>query len=92
MTMATHSRNQKNEYRRVFEAALRLSSEEQARLRDELAKLTAVRLVAPLGTKNAKREGKALADLVRAELAAEKSETTSLEDVMQQLRGREWSS
>ena len=92
MTMATHSRNQKNDYRRVFEAALRLSSDEQKRLRDELAKLSDVRLVAPVSSKSAKREGKALADQVRAELAAGRSETTSLDDAMQQLRGREWSS
>ena len=89
MTIATHSR--KNDYRRVFEAALRLSSEEQKRLRDELAKLSDVRLVVPLSSKNAKREGKALADQVRAELAAGKDETT-LDNAMQQLRGREWSS
>ncbi len=90
MTMETHSR--KNDYRRVFEAALRLSSDEQRRLRDELAKLSDIRLVVPLSSKSAKREGKALADQVRAELAAGKNENTSLDDAMQQLRGREWSS
>ena len=92
MTMAAHSRNQKKDYRSVFEAAMRLSSEEQRRLRDELAKLSDVHLVAPANSQSAKLEGKALADQVRTELAAGKSETTSLDDAMQQLRGREWSS
>ena len=92
MAIATHSRNRKDDYRKVFEAALRLSADEQRRLRDELAKLSDIRLVAPVSSKSAKREGKALADQVRAELAAGKSESTSLDDAMQQLRGREWSS
>ncbi len=92
MTIAVHSRNRKNDYHKVFEAALRLPLDEQRRLRDELAKLSDVRLVAPANSKNAKREGKALADQVRAELATGKSKTASLDETMQQLRGREWSS
>ena len=89
MAIAMHSRNRKNDYRRVFEAALRLSSDEQRRLRDELAKLSDIRPVAPASSISAKFEGKALADQVRTELAAGKSDATSLDDAMQQLRGRE---
>jgi hypothetical protein len=91
MTVAVHSRNRKNDYRKVFEAALRLPLDEQRRLRDELARLSDVRLVAPANSKNARREGKALADRVRAELASG-NVSASLDETMQQLRGREWSS
>jgi hypothetical protein len=91
MTLVTHSRNRKNDYRRVFEAVMRLSLDEQRRLRDELAKLSDIRLVVPTNSKSAKREGQALAELVRAELASG-SEATSLEEAMQQLPGRAWSS
>jgi hypothetical protein len=91
MTIAVHSRNRKNDYHKVFEAALRLSLDEQRRLRDELAKLSDVRLVAPANSKSARREGKALADRVRAELASG-NVSASLDETMQQLRGREWSS
>jgi hypothetical protein len=91
MTIAVHSRNRKNDYHKVFEAALRLPLDEQRRLRDELAKLSDVRLVAPANSKSAKREGKgkALADQVRAELASENA-SASLDETMQRLRGREW--
>jgi hypothetical protein len=91
MTIAVHSRNRKNDYHKVFEAALRLPLDEQRRLRDELAKLSDVRLVAPANSKSARREGKALADRVRAELALG-NVSASLDETMQQLRGREWSS
>jgi hypothetical protein len=86
-----HSRNRKNDYHKVFEAALRLPLDEQRRLRDELAKLSDVRLVAPANSKSARREGKALAERVRAELASGNA-SASLDETMQQLRGREWSS
>jgi hypothetical protein len=91
MTIAVHSRNRKNDYQKVFEAALRLPLDEQRRLRDELARLSDVRLVAPANSKSARREGKALADRVRAELASE-NVSALLDETMQQLRGRDWSS
>jgi hypothetical protein len=69
---------------------LRLPLDEQHRLRNELAKLSDVRLVAPANSKSAKREVQALADQVRAELASGNA-SVLLDETMQQLRGREWS-
>lgn len=91
MTISVHSRSRKNDYRKVFEAALRLPLDEQRRLRDELAKVSDVRLVAPSNSKSARLAGQALAEQVRTELAAG-SDSAALDETMQQLRGRAWSS
>ncbi|RPH57184.1 MAG: hypothetical protein EHM81_11950 [Chloroflexi bacterium] len=91
MTMVVHSRNRKTDYRKVFEAALRLSPAEQRQLRDDLAKLSDVKLAAPANSKGAKRAGQELAGQIRAELAAH-GDIQSLDETMKQLRGRTWSS
>ncbi|MFZ5909353.1 MAG: hypothetical protein ACOYYU_04995 [Chloroflexota bacterium] len=89
MTTAYPAQHRKSNYRKVFEAALRLNANEQRKLREELAKLTEVRLVPPAGSEKAIRDGQRLAAEIRAELA--KIETaSSLDETMRQLRGRSW--
>ena len=90
MTTSYSGQHRKSNYRKVFEAALRLNTNEQNRLREELARLAEVRLVSPASSEMAAKEGQRLADEIRAELAgAETSET--LDETMKQLRGRSWS-
>jgi len=89
--MALQTRSRKSNYHKVFEAALRLTPDEQQRLREDLTRLSAVHLVPPALSVTAKKKGKALADEVRAELVAQKR-NESLDETMQQLRGRAWSS
>ena len=91
MTIAERPKKQSNNYRKVFEAALRLSPDEQRRLSDELARYSNIRLVRPSEAKDVKRAGQALAKQVRSELAAS-AELESLDETMKHLRGREWSS
>ncbi|MEW5828545.1 MAG: hypothetical protein AB1846_06605 [Chloroflexota bacterium] len=91
MTIAERPKKQSNNYRKVFEAALRLSPDEQRRLSDELARYSTIHLAAPSGAKDAKRAGQSLAKQVRTELAAA-GELGSLDETMKHLRGREWSS
>ena len=92
MTITLHSHNPKNNYQKVVEAALRLSLDEQRRLRDELSGITDVHLSIPSKSKKAKREGLTLAETVRAELSASNTGNETLDETMQQLRRREWSS
>ena len=76
MTTAYPAQHGKSNYRKVFEAALRLSASEQHRLREELARLAEVHLVLPANSDEEMQEGHQLADAVRAELAkSEISET-----------------
>lgn len=90
MTTAYPTHQRKSNYRKVFEAALRLNANEQRRLREELAKLAEVRLVPPVNSEKAAREGQKLAAEIRAELAGAENAAT-LAETMQQLRGRSWS-
>ena len=85
MTMSLHSQNRKSNYRKVFEATLRLPLDEQRRLREELATVSEVYLVSPAHTKEAQQKGRALAEQVRTELAASKM-PGSLDETMH--RGR----
>lgn len=91
MTTAYPTHQRKSNYRKVFEAALRLNANEQRRLREELAKLAEARLVQPASSEKAAQEGQKLAAEIRAELAQTDNPTT-LDETMQQLRGRAWSS
>jgi len=91
MTTAYPTQHRKSNYRKVFEAALRLSANEQRRLREELAKLAEVRLVPPDNSEKAIRDGQQLAAEIRAQLALADTSTT-LDETMNQLRGRSWSS
>ncbi len=75
-------------YRQVLEAASRLSQADQRRLREELLKLSGVRLERPISTEEAIREGRQLAEEVRVELA--KVPESGLDEVMRQMRGRIW--
>jgi hypothetical protein len=76
-------------FKQVFDEASRLSAQDQRRLREELSKLTGVKLVRPSNSADAIRNGRLLADEVRKELQATAAQ--SLDDAMRQLRGRSWS-
>jgi hypothetical protein len=91
MTTVYPTQHRKSNYRKVFEAALRLPLAEQRRLSEELARVSEVRLVPPARSEKAALEGQKLAEEVRAELAKAENKA-SLDETMQQLRGRSWSS
>ena len=87
--VATDRRKTKHTgYHQVLEAASRLSQADQRRLREELLKLSSVRLEQPISTEEAIREGRRLAEEVRVELA--KAPEDGLDEVMRQMRGRAW--
>jgi hypothetical protein len=90
MTTAYPTQHRKSNYHKVFEAALRLSANEQRRLREELAKLAEVRLVSPDNSEKAIQYGQRMAAEIRAQFA--QTDTSTLDETMQQLRGRAWSS
>ena len=88
MTTLTHPKKRPT-YAQALAVARRLSPAEQRRLRDELARSSGVQLVRPNGSAEARRQGRRLAKVIRAELA--ESVTNSLDETMRQLRGRSWS-
>ncbi len=90
MTTAYPVPTRKSNYRKVFEAALRLSASEQRQLREELARLTEVRLVPPTASRQEAQAAQKLVAEVRAELARAENVAT-LDETMRQLRGRAWS-
>ena len=75
-------------FKQVFQEAMRLSLKDQRLLMEELAKLSSVKLTRP--SKADWARGRKIAEEVRKEL--ENVADQSLEDAMQQLRGRTWSS
>jgi len=89
-TLTRPPRKNKLNYRQILKAVRDLSPQEQQRLRDELTKSAGVSIVPPIGSVAALQRGQELAQAVRAELAGQIS--GSLEDAMQSLRGRSWSS
>lgn len=76
-------------YTQVLKIVRRLSPAEQRRLRDELARSSGVQLVRPSESTAARRQGRRLAKLIRADLA--EAVTNSLDDSMRAMRGRAWS-
>jgi hypothetical protein len=76
-------------YTQVLKIVRRLSPAEQRRLRDELARLSGVQLVRPSESTAARRQGRRLAKLIRADLA--EAVTNSLDDSLRAMRGRAWS-
>ena len=86
--MATYT-SKRPTFKQVFDKVLHLSFKDQIRLRDELAKLTGVKLVHPSNTAETVRTARLLADEVRKELQA--TDDQSLNETMRQLRGRSWS-
>jgi hypothetical protein len=56
-------------YTQVLKIVRRLSPAEQRRLRDELARSSGVQLVRPSESTAARRQGRRLAKLIRADLA-----------------------
>jgi hypothetical protein len=86
--MSTYTRKHPS-YQEVLEYARRLSLKDQRRLREELAKLSGVKIVVPAKNADAVRHGQKLADEVRKEL--QRTRTKSLDKTMRRLRGRSWS-
>jgi hypothetical protein len=86
--MATYT-GKRPTFKQVFDAALHLSRRDQRRLRNELDKLTGVKLVHPSNSVAAIHDGLLLAEEVRKELQG--TATQSFDDTMHQLRGRAWS-
>lgn len=87
--MATTLTDKQYLYDQVFQDALRLSLEEQYRLREQLAKLAGANLIRPSKGASAMQEGRRLADEIREELKSTAGE--SLDKTMKRLRGRAWS-
>lgn len=88
MVVTTRNKTKRTRYQQVLDAAIRLSQADQRRLREELSLLSDVKLIRPKSTEEAIRKGRRLADEVRGDLA--KVSASKLDDVMRQLRGREW--
>lgn len=77
-------------YREVLEYARQLSQKDQRRLREELAKLSGVRLVPPSDDPEVIRSARLLASIIQKKVQAATKKQT-LDDGMRQLRGRLWS-
>lgn len=77
-------------YREVLERARQLSLRDQRRLREELAKLSGVRLVHPSRDPKVIRSARLLAEDIRKTMRGATAKQT-LDDGMRQLRGRSWS-
>ena len=75
-------------YQQLLQAIQGLPPADQIRLRDDLNRMTHVRLARPAATDVAIQQGKRLAEAVRQELAL--SMTGSLDEVMLRLRGQSW--
>ncbi|MCI0554299.1 MAG: hypothetical protein L0287_25415 [Anaerolineae bacterium] len=87
--MTTYSRKHPT-YREVLEYARQLPRRDQRRLREELAKLSGVKLVPPSRDPKVIHSARLLAkDIQKKVQRATKKQ--SLDDVMRQLRGRSWS-
>jgi len=77
-------------YREVLEYARQLSRKDQRRLREELAKLSGVKLVPPSDDPKVIHSARLLANDIRKTVQAA-TKKQSLDDSMRQLRGRSWS-
>jgi len=87
--MTTYSRKQPT-YKETLELIRQLSLRDQRRLRAELAKMTSVKLVRPSRDPKAIRSARLLAAKVRKKVQPATGQQ-SVDDAMQQLRGRSWS-
>jgi hypothetical protein len=77
-------------FKQVFSEAMHLSLRDKRRLQEELAKMTSTHLVQPKHDASAFQAAQKLAEEVRR-LTQAATADQSLDDAMQQLRGRSWS-
>jgi len=77
-------------FKQIFDEASRLSAQDQRRLREELTKLTGVKLVRPSHSAAAIRNGRLLADEVRKELQATAAQSldTLMDDISRKAQER----
>ena len=87
--MTTYTRKHTT-YHETLELARQLSSRDQRRLRAELAKLSGVMLVHPSRDPKKIRSARLLAGKIRKTVQSATAKQ-SLDEIMQQLRGRSWS-
>jgi hypothetical protein len=88
-SMTTYTRKQPT-YKETLELIRQLPLRDQRRLRAELAKMTSVKLVHPSRDPKAIRSARLLAAKVRKKVQSATGQQ-SVDDAMQQLRGRSWS-